>query len=218
MNGNLWEDMWSREDGEALLPHLERFCKLKSRAIDIFKDFGAVRICDAACGFGAYSVALASNGFEVYSFDVSPTAARLTRMGLEHCGLDASRVKSADILATGYPDAFFDGAVANSVLDHMSVGDAKSALSELCRIPKPGGIIMVSFDRAEEDDLAMPHELMGDGSILYTSGGRRGMIFHPYDEAEAYRLLEGFEIVYTEPDPQDEQVFIFRNTPRAGSV
>lgn len=218
MNDNLWEDMWSREDGEALFPYLERFRKLKSRAIDIFKDFGAVRICDAACGFGAYSVALASNGFEVYSFDVSPTAARFTRMGLEYCGLDGTRVKSADILSTGYPDAFFDGAVANSVLDHMSVGDARSALSELCRITKPGGIIMVSFDRADEDDLSLPHECLDDGSILYTSGRRRGMIFHPYDEAEARRLLDGFEIIYTELNPQDEQAFIFRNTPRAGSI
>ena len=77
MNDTLWEDLWSREDSGALFSHLERFYRLKSRAIDIFKDSGTVRICDAACGYGAYSVALASNGFEVYSFDVSPTAAML---------------------------------------------------------------------------------------------------------------------------------------------
>lgn len=214
MNSNLWENLWSREDSDALFSRLEHFYRLKSRAIDIFKDFGAVRICDAACGYGAYSVAFSSNGFEVYSFDVSPTAAMFTRMGLEHYGFDGLHVKSADILSTGYPDAFFDGVIANSVLDHMSVADAKKSLSELCRITKPDGIIMVSFDWVDEDDMSLPHELLSDGSILYTSGSRRGMILHPYNESEALCLLEGFEIVYTELNLQDEQVFIFKNSPR----
>lgn len=213
MNSNLWENLWSREDSDALFSRLEHFYRLKSRAIDIFKDFGAVRICDAACGYGAYSVAFSSNSFEVYSFDVSPTAAMFTRMGLEHYGFDGSHVKSADILSTGYPDAFFDGVVANSVLDHMSVADAKKSLSELHRITKPDGIIMVSFDRTDEDDMSLPHELLSDGSILYTYGNRRGMILHQYNESEALRLLKGFEIVYTELNMQDEQVFIFKNSP-----
>ena len=68
---------------------------------------------------------------------------------------------------------------------------------------------MYSFDEADEEDMAQPHELLPDGSILYTSGRRRGMILHPYDEAQG--LLEGFEIVYTELGPQSERVFIFKN-------
>lgn len=215
MNGDLWEKLWSREDGDTLLSYLERFCGLKSNVIDIFKDFGAVRVCDAACGYGAYSVALASNGFEVYSFDVSPSAAEFTRMGLEHYGFDGSNVKSADILSTGYPNAFFDGVIANSVLDHMSVSDAEKALAELCRITKPGGLIMASFDGADDEDMSMPHQLLDDGSILYTSGSRCGMILHPYGKAEVRRLLKDFEIVYTELNPQGEQVFVFKNPYRA---
>ena len=211
MTGGLWENLWSDTSGGELLPYLERFYRLKSRVIDIFKEHDAVRICDAACGCGAYSLAFASNGFEVYSFDVSPSAARLTKEGLERFGLDGSRVKSADILSTGYPDSFFDGTVANSVLDHMSVVDAKTALSELRRITKPDGIIMVSFDSADGDDLSEPHDILSDGSILYTSGRRRGMIIHPYSEREARRLLEGLETVYAEVNPHGEQVFIFKN-------
>ena len=211
MTGGLWENLWSDTSGGELLPYLERFYRLKSRVIDIFKEHDAVRICDAACGCGAYSLAFASNGFEVYSFDVSPSAAKLAKEGLERFGLDGSRVKSADILSTGYPDSFFDGTVANSVLDHMSVADAKTALSELRRITKPDGIIMVSFDSAEGDDLSEPHDILPDGSILYTSGRRRGMIVHPYSEREARRLLGGLETVYTEVNPHGEQVFIFKN-------
>lgn len=209
MYNNLWENLWSRSERETVFSYLERFYKLNSSFIDIFRDYGAVRVCDAACGYGAYSLAFASNGFEVYSFDVSPTAAEFTRAGLEHYGLDAKNVKTADILSTGYPDGFFDGTVANSVLDHMTVSDAKKALSELCRITKRGGLIMVSFDRADEDDLSEPHELLPDGSILYTSGRHGGMVFHPYGEDEALRLLGGRKIVRSETNRQGELVYIF---------
>lgn len=211
MNDNLWENLWSREDSDALLSRLERFYGLKSRAIDMLRESGAVRVCDAACGYGAHSLALASNGFEVYSFDVSPSAVMFTRMGLERYGFDASHVRTADILSTGYPNAFFDGVVANSVLDHMSAADARRSLAELCRITKPGGILMVSLDQAEDGDLTPPHEILSDGSILYTSGSRRGMILHPYGESEALRLLDGFEIVYADLNPQGERVFVLKN-------
>ena len=213
MSENLWENLWSCEDGNALSGLLERFFKLKSRTFDIFRESGAVRICDAACGYGAYSLALASNGFEVYSFDVSPSAAALTRKALENYGFDSSRVKSADIISTGYPDAFFDGAIANSVLDHMSVSYAKKSLAELCRITKPGGIIAVSFDIPDDDDLSYPHDLLPDGSILFTSGNRLSMILHPYNEAEARHFLEDFDILYYELNPRGEHTFVFKNSP-----
>lgn len=218
MNGDLWEKLWAETDADALFARLERYCGLKSPIIDVFKGFGASRVCDAACGLGAYSVAFASNGFEVYSFDVSPTAAQIARRALEHFGLDSSRVKAADILSTGYPDAFFDGVIAGSVLDHMRVADAKSALAELRRITRPGGLVMASFDRLDEDDLSLPHERLADGSILYTSGRRRGMILRPYSEVEARRLLGGLEIVYAGPNPQGEQVFIAKNSERAEAL
>ncbi len=211
MSENFWEALWSREDGGALLMYLERFYKLKSRVVDIFKEHGATRICDAACGYGAYSVAFASNGFEVYSFDVSPTAAMFTRAGLEHYGLDGSHVKAADVTSTGYPGGFFDGTVANSVLDYMSVSDAQKAIVELRRITKPGGLIMLSFDRAGEDDFSAPHEFLPDGSVLYTSGSRSGMIFHPYGDGEIRMLSEGLEILYTELNGGGEQVYVFKN-------
>ena len=69
-----------------------------------------------------------------------------------------------------------------------------------------------------ETDHCYYRKVLDDGSIRYTAGNRRGMLLHPYDRSEALRLLEGFELVYVQPDPQEEQVFLFRNPPRGGQV
>ena len=155
-----------QESPERLYIYLDDSYQSKDNIIDIFREYRVNTICDAACGYGAYSLAFASNGFQVTSFDISPSAAEITRQGLERYGITAD-VKAASILSTGYGDEVFDGVVAGSVLDHMTVADAQKALSELYRITKPGGLILVSFDTAEESDLEMAHERRSDGSPRY---------------------------------------------------
>ncbi|MDE7262457.1 MAG: class I SAM-dependent methyltransferase, partial [Oscillospiraceae bacterium] len=172
-----WEDCWKLENPEKLFSYLDGYYQFKGSIIDVFKEHHIKTVCDAACGFGAYSLAFASNGFHVKSFDISPTAAEITRRGLEKYGI-AADVKAVSILSTGYEDEAFDGVIANSVLDHMTFSDGQKALSELYRITRMGGLILVSFDTPEEGDLEMAHEVLADGSLLYAANTpRAGMIF-----------------------------------------
>ena len=54
------------------------------------------------------------------------------------------------------------------------------ALAELYRITRNGGLVLVSFDTAEDSDFGMAHEVLPDGSLRYAEGTpRAGMIFHP---------------------------------------
>lgn len=208
---DVWENCWNGTDAAPLGPLLERYYKKESAEIELFRQHGIKTICDAACGFGAYSVAFASQGFRVDSFDISETAVRLTRAALERYGLDSSRVKTADLLRTGYPDQAFDGVAAHSVLDHMTVPDAQKALRELLRITRPGGLLLVSFDMPEDGAPDEPHLRLEDGSILYTGAGRhQGMIFHPYDWNEIEDLLHGQEILYRAVNEKGEQVAAFQ--------
>ena len=161
---DFWENCWQSENPEAMYACLDSYYRWEDGIIDVFRAHRVEKVCDAACGYGAYSLAFASNGFQVTSFDISPSAAEITRRGLERYGI-AAGVKAASILSTGYGDEVFDGVVAGSVLDHMTVADAQKALSELYRITKPGGLILVSFDTAEESDLEMAHERLSDGSL-----------------------------------------------------
>ncbi len=206
-----WETSWQKQDKELLISLLARYEKWNGEELQIFKKHGLKRICDAACGFGAYSVAYASNGFDVYSFDISETAAEVTRSGLQHYELNSENVKTASILDTGYANDFFDGVIAHSVLDHMTVKDAERGLLELYRITRSGGLILVSFDAVEEDDYNSEHSILDDGSIRYQgTSSRSGMVLHPYNWDKIDQLTKGLTVLYKKINEKQEQVVILQ--------
>jgi SAM-dependent methyltransferase len=205
-----WEKCWIEDDSDELYGFLKGYYKLNSKEIELFKESGVHTVCDAACGFGAYSLALASNGFDTYSFDISEKAVAITKNGLEKYGIDLNKIKIASILDTGYEDDFFDGVVAHAVIDHLLSSDAKAALSELFRITKKGGLIWLSFDIPEDDDMTAPHFCPEEGTIQYTGEGREGMLFHPYDWDSVNDLLSGSEIIYKADKGTRERVVIIR--------
>lgn len=94
-------------------------------------------------------------------------------------------------------DGMFDAAVAHSVLEHMTVEDAKRGLLELDRIVRPGGLVYVSFDSLEEDR-KLQHAILADGTYHYQEGKRDGMLFHHYSDEEIRELLKGHQrqIIY----------------------
>jgi len=206
-----WERCWQEEDAEALFRWLDGWNRSTGAEMDFFRSRGVKTVCDAACGFGAHTLAFASNSFAVSAFDVSPRAVALTRAGLRKYGYADVEVRQADLLATGYADERFDAAAAYAVLDHLSEADAKRAVAELLRITKPGGLLLLSFDTAEEDDYQCPHELLADGSMLYAEGTpRAGMLFRPYDAEKISLLVEGYQVVFRETNQKGDQIVILQ--------
>ncbi len=90
---------------------------------------------------------LAANGFSVCGFDVSSHAVEIAQTLLEKAAL-AAELKTAGILSTGYADGTFDGVVCRDVLDHLPRAEAAAAVKELCRITKPGGIVIFTLGPA----------------------------------------------------------------------
>ena len=213
-----WEHCWKEENPTELYKYLDMYYKLKCKEIDIFREHNIVNVCDTACGFGAYSLAFASNGFNVYSFDISETAVEIATKGLQRYGLDAGNVKVANILDTGYANETFDGVIAHAVIDHLLMEDAKKALDELFRITIPGGLILLSFDNAEDDDFTEKHITLKDGTMQYTSEARKGMLFHPYDMEKIRNLLKNYNIIYEAHNLQREKRVILKKSLKKTST
>ena len=201
---DFWERSWQRDRGLDYVSYAKPYYRLASPEIELFRRHGVHSVCDAGCGWGAWALALASNGFDVTALDVSQTAVDITGHVLERYGLRLAGQRTASVLDTDYPDGAFDAVVCFSVLDHMTVPDAQRALRELIRITRPGGLLLLAFDRPEEDDLAREHDLLPDGSIRYAGG----MIFHPYDAPAAEKLLTGLPILHRGTGPRGESVFV----------
>jgi hypothetical protein len=66
------------------------------------------------------------------------------------------------------------------VIDHLTVERAKKRLQNSRASQNPADSCNLSFDPLEEDDLSEPHEVLADGSFLYTGGNRERTLFHPY--------------------------------------
>ena len=182
-----WEQSWERVDPERVAEYVRSFDMQPDALIDILLRRGAETVCDAGCGCGAYALKLAANGFRVSGFDVSARAVEIAQALLERTALTAE-LKTAGILSTGYSDGEFDGVVCRDVLDHLPRAEAAAALEELCRITRPGGIVLVTLDAPDEEYRTEPHRVNTDGDFVYTAGKWNGMVFHPYT-AETVRAI-----------------------------
>lgn len=201
-----WESRWQGSTPDDYRAYLALYYQKQDPIIDLFRQYNIHHVCDAACGFGAYSLMLASSGFTVEGFDIAPTSVEVTKALLASYGIDASNFKIASVLDTGYAPRF-DAVTARSVLDHMTVADAKAGLKELLRIVKPGGVVVVSFDSMDEEDWELPHTMTGDGSLLYTEGRRKGMVFHPYSDVDLLAWLSAYPVLLSETNDRGERFF-----------
>lgn len=99
------------------------------------------RVLDAGCGSGPLAEALRAKGAIVTSFDSSPAMVELARQRL---GEDAD-LQVADLSRPlPYADGSFDDVVVSLVLHYLE--DWTAPLSELRRVLKPGGRLLLSVN------------------------------------------------------------------------
>ena len=109
--------------------------------IELAGDVQGRRVLDAGCGSGPLSEALRARGALVTGFDSSPAMVELARQRL---GEDAD-LQVADIsLPLPFADGAFDDVVVSLVLHYLQ--DWTAPLSELRRVLKPGGRLLLSVN------------------------------------------------------------------------
>ena len=92
-------------------------------------------ILEAGCGTGASCALLAGEGYRVTGTDLSGL---FLDRSLES---EAVRLMAADVSALPFPDGQFDAVVSHQMIEHVvPVG---RALSEMGRVVKPGGLVLL---------------------------------------------------------------------------
>lgn len=99
-------------------------------------------ILDAGCGKCAHSIRLANRGFLVRAVDFSESALEDAKANVRAKGLeDKINIQREDILALSFEDETFSHILCWGVLMHIP--DLETAISELTRVLKPGGMLVI---------------------------------------------------------------------------
>jgi SAM-dependent methyltransferase len=102
------------------------------------------RVLDAGCGASIFPVYLAKQGHRVTGVDLEVPDG-LDRMHDVH--IDYVR---AGITELPFPDCSFDAVFCISVVEHLGHDGVQAALSELRRVLRPGGRLLVTTDYYED--------------------------------------------------------------------
>ena len=98
---------------------------------------------DAGCGTCAHSIRLAKRGFIVLGIDFSEGALKMAEATIKPSGFD-NRIKlqREDLLSLTFENEMFDYILCWGVLMHIP--DLEKAISEITRVLKQGGMLVIS--------------------------------------------------------------------------
>lgn len=110
--------------------------------LEHFGDLDGLRILDVGCGKGRFARVLqgASPSSRIHGFDLAEAMLRCTPSEVFRC--------AGSMTALPYESAQFDRAYATESLEHAV--DIEAAVSEICRVVKPLGRIVVIDKNAEQ--------------------------------------------------------------------
>jgi tellurite methyltransferase len=185
-----WDKRWATEAGRADWLAPESFV---TDRLDRFRNAGVSRVLDLGCGVGRHAVELARQGFAVSALDASPAGLSEGRAAAERAGLQIDwQLARFDPLP--YPAARFDLVLSWNVIYHGSGDDTQSAVDEIRRVLRPGGLFLGTF-------LAKRNARFGEGRLVATDtyvidGEEEKDHAHFYvDLFGLHRVLAGFHVL-----------------------
>jgi SAM-dependent methyltransferase len=107
-------------------------------------------VLDAGCGTGEKTLRLAKRGFDVVGVDFAPETVAEARATATHPRVT---IQQADLTALPFADGKFDAVVIWGVLMH--VPDLPRAISELCRVLRPGGRLVICDNNLHSLDVQL---------------------------------------------------------------
>jgi 2-polyprenyl-3-methyl-5-hydroxy-6-metoxy-1,4-benzoquinol methylase len=188
-----------------------------TRAFSRYVDFSAVAgrdVLEVGCGSGIAVQLFAEAGANVTAVDLTPWAVETTRARLEAFGL-YGEVREADGEDLPFEDASFDLVFSWGVIHHTS--DMGRALSELVRVLRPGGtLVLMLYHRRSLFFLAyrglarfLPlARRLGFHFEGARAGEREGLIARHFTRGEVERMLAGHGLgdISVEPYGQDAEL------------
>lgn len=153
-------EIHARWESDYLNPEMDNFYDLAF--CDILRRLqptAASKILDAGCGYCYHTVRLARSGAKITAVDFSEVALAAARRTVDQAGIsDQVIVRQADLTALPFESDSFDYVVSWGVLMHIP--QLEKALSELARVLRPGGVLVLGENNMHALDVSVRERLI----------------------------------------------------------
>lgn len=180
---------------------------LDRQLLDRFADSVTGRACDLGCGPGHIARYLRERGVDVCGIDLSPEMveqARLLNPGIEF--------EQGNMLSLDVADNAWGGIAAFYSIIHIPRAEVVAALSEMKRVLRPEGLLLLSFHIGDE---VIHVEDLWEEKVSFN------VTFFRPNEMEGYLKSAGFRVEETIERPpyetveyQSHRAYIFARNPR----
>ncbi|WAZ19203.1 class I SAM-dependent methyltransferase [Streptomyces cinnabarinus] len=205
------------DDYHLIYPDWETSVQRQGQALDALIGQDRATVLDCACGIGTQAIGLASRGHLVTGTDLSARAAARAAREASRQGLSL-RAAVADMRHLPFLDGRFDAVVcADNSLPHLlTEQDVHAALSQMHRVLRPDGALLVStrpYDELLRDQrpASTPPQVHRIVDSAPADGETRTVTFqlwHWHDDGEHYDV-EHFQL---HPAGGEWQVKVRRTT------
>jgi ubiquinone/menaquinone biosynthesis C-methylase UbiE len=201
-----WESSYTRGENHVFLPSDEvvrfvsRYLRRRvdlDKVIDISPAALGSMVLDLGSGLGRNLLFGESMGLRMHGLELSSLAVTKSHQLLQKNGVvePEIRVKQGDARNLPWPDAYFDHALSDSVLDSMPLEIAQDAVKEVARVVKSGGLFYLN--------LVAKINLVGGGTspdFEIVSTTHEKDTYQTYFDSEKWQnlLADKFEIVFGE--------------------
>ena len=117
--------------------------EIRNALLLLNKDFAEINALDYGCGAGNISYKLLDLGVNVTSADISEEFLKLIKKNADSNRLSTILLNGKDL--SNIQDNYFDIVFVYSVLHHIP--DYLSAIKEMCRVVKSGGLLFIDHER-----------------------------------------------------------------------
>jgi len=163
---------------------------------ELLRERNARRVLDLGCGAGRHILHLSKLGFEVHGLDFSAEALRICWRRLLERALSAHLVLG-DMRELGYVSGCFDGVVCWYALYHDTLSGIRRTLSEVWRVLRSGGLLLVNFMSKRTWKYGRGEEVEED-TFIQDEGSEAGMLHHYSSREEVRELLGEFRVLHLE--------------------
>lgn len=165
-----------------------------------FKRNGEEKILDLGCGAGRHVYFMAKENIKVYGVDISSSGIDYTKNVLENNGLEGDlKVGSMDNIP--YCDETFDGLINYGVLCYCDIKGASKTASEIYRVMKKGGKVLIVVRTTEDyrygDGLEIEKNtfIINENDKNKCAFNENGMKMHFFDKDEILNIFSDFSSI-----------------------